>query len=158
VGGCGEYRDGLVGCGAGWDAVMEAIGDGYFERAKTGPAGRARCARGGHFVTGKPLRVVLPMVGTDLFASPSKRRAKPKTHHEVVAVRVGSFCFAIGYGGRSWADAGGSAGGEVSGGVVDGDGLADDGGLALYWRFQYAPRSGRCPRRALLMGFSVGTI
>jgi hypothetical protein len=68
---------------------------------KTGPAGRARCARDGHFMACIPLRVVLPMVGTDLFASPSERRAKPKTHHEVVAVRAGRF-WSIGYGGRSW--------------------------------------------------------
>ena len=30
------------------------------------PAGRAPCAGGGHFVTGIPLRVVLPMVAREI--------------------------------------------------------------------------------------------
>jgi len=56
------------------------------------PAGRARCARGGHFVTCDRFAWCSRWSQMKFCADQREGLAKPKTHHEVVAVRTGRFC------------------------------------------------------------------
>jgi hypothetical protein len=56
------------------------------------PAGRAPCAGSGHFVLYTGFAVVLPLVGTSIFARDQRERhPKGYTSHEVPARRAGGF-------------------------------------------------------------------
>ncbi len=61
----------------GWAGLARGFGGlgvDSFLLDKACPAGRASCTEGGHFVTCIPLRLVLPLVGMEIFVRDQRER------------------------------------------------------------------------------------